>query len=962
MRSVISILKRYRRLLLAAAIVAALGGLAALAAFGVRARAPKPAPQPTLTATSTLPVALRSIAVSPQEGVEPGELIVVTGEGWQPGDSVSVHLIAPSGEERFAAQATVGEDGQFVAPFFFVVERPWSDAASVSVRVSSSQSGYETTAVVLLAKATEPAEPAATPTTQPTAVPAATSTPAPTVVPTVAPSETAAPSATPTQAAWPTRTPTPAILAWRGEYYDNRYLTGYPALIRDDADVSFNWESGAPSAGLPADGFSARWTRSMAFQSGTYRFYVTSDDGVRVWVDGVSIIDQWHDATGATFSADRAMTAGQHTLRVEYYENGGAARIHVWWERLGDFPQWRGEYFPRADLVGPPAVVRNDADIAFDWGFDAPVAGVPADGFSVRWARGAWFDEGIYRFHAVIDDGVRMTVDGVRIIDDWRDGGRREVTVDRWLSSGNHALRVEYYERAGEAVAQIWWERVTSYPDWKGEYWSNRSLRGSPTVVRNDKAIDFDWGWGAPAATLPSADFSARWTRTMDFGAGTYRFHILVDDGARLWVDDMLIIDAWRDGSTREVSKDYALAQGTHAVRVAYYEHGGEARIRVWWEKVSPSISDWKGEYWSNRTLDGRPALVRNDKAIDFDWGDGAVAAGLPKDDFSARWSRDVTFERARYRFRARADDGIRVSVDGNVVLDEWHASDGDDVYTVELNLAGKKALLVSYYEGGGKAKATFSWKRIGDWPTPRPTVTPSPTATPQPTVAPTRTPTPTPTPQPTAMPTPTPTIEPTATSTPEPTATATAEPTALPTATSTPTALPTPTVPLTIGVRLNEIMAVPTQDGIVDEFDEWIELYNAGPDAVDLGGWTLDDGVGGEESYRLPEGLVLQSGVFVLFHGRLTGITLDDTGDAVRLLDGDGAVVDAVAFGQLAPNTSYSRDDAGTWHDDWPPSPGEPNRPPSPESLTAGQPVRGLLSGAAGANRTAGRLGGPIP
>jgi len=814
MESLIGLVTKRNRLLLLVVLVAAIGGLGALTAFGVRARAPKPAPGPMFTPTPTSLAASPSITVSPQEDVKPGELIVVTGEGWQLGDSVSLHLIAPTA-----------------------------------------------TPIVV------PSE---------TAVPSAT--PAPTAMP------------TPTPFVSPTLTPTPAISAWRGEYYGNRFLSGSPALVRDDASVRFSWGTAAPAVGLPADGFSARWVRTIAFQGSNYRFYATSDDGVRVWLDGVLIIDQWHDAAGVTYTAERALTAGNHTLRVEYCENTGAAQIQIWWERLGDFPQWRGEYFPRADLVGAPVLLRNDADVNFDWGRYAPSSGMPADGFSVRWTRSLWFDEGHYRFHAVVDDGMRLYVDGTLVIDSWRDGGRREVTGDRQLASGSHAVRVEYYERSGEALVQVRWEKITSYPNWKGEYWSNRTLSGSPSLVRNDASIDFKWGWGSPAATLPSTDFSARWTRTMDFDAATYRFHVLVDDGARLWVDDALIIDTWRDGSIREVKKDYTLARGAHTVRVTYYEHGGEARIQVWWEKVPTSISDWKGEYWTNRKLSGEPALVRNDKEIDFDWGSDRVAVGLPRDDFSARWSRTVTFQRGIYRLRARADDGIRVYVDGKPVLDEWHASDGNRQYAVDLKLTGQKTLVVEYYDQGGEAWLMFSWARIGEWSTPIPTLTATPWPTATPTAKPTATvrPTNTPTPEPTSTSTVTP--EPTATLTPTSTPTATVEPTLTPTSTSTPTPTATATVTPTSDVRLNEIMPVPSDDGITDE---WIELYNGGPVPIDLSGWLLDDGEGSSEPYQMPEGSVLQPAACALFHASITGIVLEDTGDAVRLLNVSGVVME---------------------------------------------------------------------
>ncbi len=302
-----------------------------------------------------------------------------------------------------------------------------------------------------------------------------------------------------------------------------------------------------------------------------------------------------------------------------------------------------------------------------------------------------------------------------------------------------------------------------------------------------------------------------------------------------------------------------------------------------------------------NRALDGQPALVRNDKEIDFNWGSGAVAVGLSRDDFSARWSRTVTFERGVYWFQARADDGVRVYVDDKPVLDEWHTSSGGEPYSVDLKLTGRKALVVEYHERTGEARMVFSWKRVGNWPTPMPTVTPAPrpTATPTSTSTPTSTPTPTPMPMPTATPT------------------------------STVTLTPMPTIePMTITVRLNEIMPATAQDGAVDEGDEWIELYNEGPLAADLSGWFLDDGPGGSEPYQMPEGLMLEPGAFALFRGSVAGIVLEDAGDEVQWMDPNRITVDVVAFGELALNASYSRDEFGVWHNDWPPSPGGPNLP----------------------------------
>lgn len=379
---------------------------------------------------------------------------------------------------------------------------------------------------------------------------------------------------------------------WRGEYFANMILSGQPNLTRSDPSLDFNWGGGAPDLGLPADGFSARWTRSVALDGGTYRFHALVDDGVRVFVDGRIVIDQWRDGALREVTGDVALAQGVHGLRVEYYENSGAARIAVWWEKISppvSYPDWKGEYFNNTGLSGSPVLVRNDAQIKFDWGSGAPASSLPTDRFSARWTRSASFDAATYRFHVRMDDGVRLWVDGNLLIDDWREASTREIVKDYALGSGVHSLRVEYFEATGEARIEVWWEKLSppvSFPDWKGEYFDNTGLSGNPVLVRNDRSIDFNWGSGAPASNLPADRFSARWTRSASFDGGTYRFHLTVDDGVRLWVDGQLVADDWREGSVREITRDVSLAAGSHSLRVEFLELTGQARIHVWWEKV----------------------------------------------------------------------------------------------------------------------------------------------------------------------------------------------------------------------------------------------------------------------------------------------------------------------------------------------------------------------------------------
>jgi hypothetical protein len=332
----------------------------------------------------------------------------------------------------------------------------------------------------------------------------------------------------------------------------------------------------------------------------------------------------------------------------------------------------------------------------------------------------------------------------------------------------------------GATADQPFWVKIkvgmtgsTVSGTWKGEYFNNATLKGSPKVTRSDALVSFDWGRGAPASGIPADDFSVRWTGKVELDAATYRFHVTVDDGARLYLDDQLVLDAWKEGSLREVTADVSVTKSTHTLRLEYFDHRGDATIHLAWEKLSsPSFKDWKAQYWSNRDLSGTPALVRDDRAIDFDWGSNAPAVGLPADNFSVRWTQEFHFSDGVYRFRATADDGIRVSVDGKRIIDEWHDSSGNAVFTADKALKGNHTVVVEYYERTGSAGVKVSIERLS---TPTPTLTASPT----------------PTSTATATPSETSSSTPTATSTPTPsnTPTETAEPTQTPTPTATPEA-----------------------------------------------------------------------------------------------------------------------------------------------------------------------------
>jgi hypothetical protein len=130
--------------------------------------------------------------------------------------------------------------------------------------------------------------------------------------------------------------PAPASSGLTGTYFDTATLTTQK-LVRTDRTVDFSWGTGSPAKGIGADTFSARWTgRLLPAADGAWTFYTQSDQGVRLWIDGAPVIDNW---TGHTLTENKAtvtLTADQaHDLRIEYYDKTGTATMRLLWSGPG---------------------------------------------------------------------------------------------------------------------------------------------------------------------------------------------------------------------------------------------------------------------------------------------------------------------------------------------------------------------------------------------------------------------------------------------------------------------------------------------------------------------------------------------------------------------------------------------------------------------------------------------------
>ena len=119
--------------------------------------------------------------------------------------------------------------------------------------------------------------------------------------------------------------------------------------------MNFNWDSGSPDASIGADTFSVRWTgRVTPPFSETYRFYANTDDGVRLWVNNVKLVDNWIDQGPTEASGTITLTAGvRYDIRMEYYEKVGSALVQLLWSS----PSLPKQIIPAERLTPGPAPV-----------------------------------------------------------------------------------------------------------------------------------------------------------------------------------------------------------------------------------------------------------------------------------------------------------------------------------------------------------------------------------------------------------------------------------------------------------------------------------------------------------------------------------------------------------------------------------------------------------------------------
>ncbi|MCP1124257.1 PA14 domain-containing protein [Bacillus sp. 3103sda1] len=242
--------------------------------------------------------------------------------------------------------------------------------------------------------------------------------------------------------------------------------------------------------------------------------------------------------------------------------------------------------------------------------------------------------------------------------------------------------------------------------------------------------VHYNWGYEAPAG-VQNDNFTAQFNQSRSLNAGDYFVHTLADDRVKVSFDGKQVINRWYDvGGQIDRAIVTNVPQGDHKIQTDFYENGGQAAV---FSDIVP-FDSWLAYYYPNTNLDGYPVDAKviapqgTEKSLIENSGDGSPTPKVPANNFSARYTTVKRLPAGEYIVRGKADDGMRVLIDGKLVIDEWNTGKWDTEHARKITIQDNTAswafgttnekdthlVEVQYLELGGGSNVSFNIQPYG--------------------------------------------------------------------------------------------------------------------------------------------------------------------------------------------------------------------------------------------------------
>lgn len=456
-----------------------------------------------------------------------------------------------------------------------------------------------------------------------------------------------------------------------GYYYNNKDFTDFVGN-RIDPIVNYRWMADSPDSAIDADTFSVRWLGNLkASETGTHTISTISDDGVRVWINGELVIDNWTDHRQRFDHGTIDLVAGQeYSIRMEYYENGGDAIAQLLWTTPTSERQVIGqENFIAAQLGETIYGDAGSEDLIGTSGADIII--LNSDAGEPEIAQNPNLQT-VYPDQPYLDSNDTIT------------GG-----------AGADTFR---FELALNARQEIIWKRTnkqTGVVNWKAVAGENNRVHDHwVDSIGDDVITDFNraegdrieiFGHTVEATYSYEGNDSIIQLYSNQNGAGAH-------NGDRLGTITV---------------KDVHITQDDFGVTKKGIFYGVT-------ETFDPGIGTGNGllgKYYNGWDF-GDLELERVDEVVDFNWGYDSPDPAIQNDQFSVRWQGYIeALSTETYDIYSKASDGLRVWINGERVIDQWYGN-SEQITSGEFDFVDgqRYSITVEYNDVAGWAINRLYW------------------------------------------------------------------------------------------------------------------------------------------------------------------------------------------------------------------------------------------------------------
>ncbi|MBC9797100.1 PA14 domain-containing protein [Sinomicrobium weinanense] len=501
----------------------------------------------------------------------------------------------------------------------------------------------------------------------------------------------------------------------KAEYY-NGYHRDELKYSKTDPTVDFDWATGTPDESLGTDQFSVRWSGQVQpLYDEAYTFYVYSDDGAKLTVNGQVLIDDYETQGGYTRSGTITLAAGEkYDISLEYGEGNGEAFCYLEWESSS---QMR-ETIPRAQLYSRPDVSEGPVTFYEHCDYNGFHAGLPIGQYKLAdlELKGFRDDEiaslKIAKGYKVIlyeDDNFKgasktLTVNN-GCLGNWKNrtssvkvvaNGETGLGGTYSLKNINSGLFLDVRGGLGGvsdgANAQLWHKNNQANQTFNLKHLGNGVY--TITAYHSAKCLDVEQS---------DYDDNANISQRTNYEALNQQFIAIPVNGR--YYKFISVISG----------KVIAIAGESTAPEANVVQFTDTGQASAVWELISaPPVGNGDGltgDYYNGMEFDTH-VFSRVDPDIDFDWGEGSPGSGVDTDGYSVRWTGKVEPRYSgEYTFYVTSDNGRRLWVNGELIIDKW-IDDWDVEYsgTITLEAGQRYDIRLEYFENYGGANCRLRW------------------------------------------------------------------------------------------------------------------------------------------------------------------------------------------------------------------------------------------------------------